>query len=66
MKKIKVTIHKDGTQHVEALNAVGEDCRDLTRALEDRLGRQEGERALKPEYYQEEPVVETDLEIEGA
>ena len=66
MKKIKVTIHKDGTQHVEVLNGAGEDCTEFTSVLEGRLGKQEGERVLKPEYYEEEHVVETDREIEGA
>ena len=66
MKKIKVTIHKDGAQHVEVLNAVGESCEDLTRTLEQRLGKQEGERVLKPEHHEEEHIVETGRETEGA
>lgn len=65
MRKIKVTIHKDGTQHVEVLNGNGESCLDLTRALENRLGKPEGERVYKQEYHETEQVVETDHEIEG-
>jgi len=44
----------------------GESCEDLTRTLERRLGKQEGERTLKAEYYEEEDILETDREIEGA
>ena len=66
MKKIKVTIHKDGTQHVEALNDGGEHCLEFTKALEDRLGKPEGERVYKDEYYEEVHEVETDHETEGA
>jgi hypothetical protein len=64
MRKIKITLHKDGTQKVEVLGAVGEECVELTRQLEQRLGAPEGERVLKPEYYEEEPVVEHVREVE--
>lgn len=49
MKKIKITIHKDGTQKVEVLGAVGEECVQFTKELERRLGTPLGERELKPE-----------------
>ena len=64
MRKIKITIHKDGTQKVEVIGAAGADCVELTRPLEERLGAQQGERELKPEYYEAEPVVEQDIEVE--
>lgn len=50
MRKIKVTLKPDGTQVIEVFGASGPDCLDLTRPLEQRLGRPSGERALKPEY----------------
>ncbi len=65
MAKIKVTLHKDGTQKIEVLNASGEDCVKLTAPLERRLGGQVGEREFKPEYHEREAVVETDREHEG-
>jgi hypothetical protein len=64
MRKIKVTLHRDGTQKIEALGAEGESCLELTRALERRLGVQQGERTLKDGYYEEEPVEETEREEE--
>ena len=64
MKKIRITIRKDGTQKVEALGVVGEDCLELTRSLEKRLGEVEGERVLKPEYEMDEQEYEQDREYE--
>jgi hypothetical protein len=64
MKKIKITLHKDGTQKVEVLGAVGEQCVEFTRALEHRLGDQVGERVRKPEYEQTEAEVEPERERE--
>lgn len=64
MKKIKITLHKDGTQKIEVIGAVGENCLEFTRDLEQRLGIQEEERVLKPEFQQTEPEVEKDREVE--
>jgi hypothetical protein len=64
MKKIKITLHKDGTQKVEALGAVGSECVEFTRELERRLGVPQGERHLKPEYHETESEVERDHEVE--
>jgi hypothetical protein len=64
MKKIKITLHKDGTQKVEVLGAVGSECVEFTRELERRLGVPEGERQLKPEYHETEAEVERDHEVE--
>lgn len=60
MKKMKITIHKDGTQKVEVLGAVGEECVELTRELEERLGPRE----LKPEYHESESETEQDYEVD--
>ena len=58
MKKIKFTIPKNGPTKVEALGVTGDDCLELTRAYEKRLGIQSGERELKPEYHEEVSEVE--------
>jgi Protein of unknown function (DUF2997) len=49
MKRIKITIAKDGTQRVEVLGAQGTECIKFTEKLEQRLGVPVGERTLKPE-----------------
>jgi hypothetical protein len=64
MKKIKITIHKDGTQKVEVLGAVGGDCVQFTQELEKRLGSPIGERELKAEYYESETETEQDYEVD--
>ena len=64
MNKIKITLHRDGTQKVEVLEAAGPECVELTRELEQRLGTQLGERALKPEYRETEQEIEHDCEYE--
>ena len=64
MKKMKITIRKDGTQKVEVLGAVGPECVEFTRQLESRLGTQLGERELKPEYHDTETETERDREYE--
>ncbi len=64
MKKVKITIRKDGTQKVEALGVVGEGCEELTRSFEQRLGEVEGERVYKPEYEMTEEEHEQTREYE--
>ncbi|NWG11925.1 MAG: DUF2997 domain-containing protein [Acidobacteria bacterium] len=64
MKKIKITIHRDGTQKLEVLGAGGAECLEFTRQLEKRLGAQEGERVLKPEYHEAERQTERDREVD--
>lgn len=65
MKKMKITIRKDGTQQIEVLGATGEECVEFTRQLEQRLGVQDGERELKPEYCEVETEVEREREGES-
>lgn len=65
MKKIKITLRKDGTQKVEALGVVGESCLELTKALENRLGVEAGERTLKPEFEIESTEIESESEREA-
>ena len=57
MKKMKITLRKDGTQKIEVLNAVGDECLAFTRELEARLGAPAGERELKPEYHESDTEV---------
>ena len=38
MKKIKITLFKDGTEKLEVLGASGDDCLKFTKELEERLG----------------------------
>ena len=64
MKKIKITLHKDGTQKVEVLGAIGAECVEFTKELEKRLGAPIGERELKPEYEMTEPEIERQREHE--
>ncbi|MCH2376530.1 MAG: DUF2997 domain-containing protein [Planctomycetes bacterium] len=54
MKKIKITIQKDGTQKIEVLGAEGDECVEFTEELEKRLGKTVGERVLKPEFEEGE------------
>jgi len=65
MKKIQITLHKDGTQKVEVLGAVGAECVEFTRELEKRLGKAIGERVHKPEYDITEQEIERQHETEG-
>lgn len=64
MRKIKITLHKDGTQKVEVLGATGPECIQFTSELEQRLGRPIGERTLKPEYEETELDIETERDRE--
>ena len=66
MKKIKITLHPDGTQKIEVLGAVGDSCVEFTHELEERLGKPLGERELNPEYELDEQEYEgeTDYEID--
>lgn len=58
MRKIRVTIARDGTQRIEVLDSAGPDCVDFTRDLERRLGKPRGERTLKPEHSAESDATE--------
>lgn len=58
MKKMKITLHKDGSQKIEVLGAAGDGCLEFTQEMERRLGEMEGAREFKPEYEKAESVVE--------
>ena len=64
MKKITITLHKDGTQKMEVTGARGQACTEFTSELEKRLGQVE-DRQLKPEYHgdEHEPEQEGQYEV---
>ena len=64
MKKVKITLHKDGTQKVEVVGATGPECVQFTQQLEKRLGAPLGERELKPEYHETESETERQHEVD--
>lgn len=64
MKKIKITLHKDGTQKLEVLGASGSECVEFTRELENRLGKPLGARQLKPEHDETQAEIQRDREVE--
>jgi hypothetical protein len=62
MKKMKITLRKDGTQKIEVLGASGDSCLEFTREMERRLGSQTGQRELKPEFAEDEHEAERERE----
>lgn len=56
MKKMRITLHKDGTQTIEVFGAKGSDCIEFSKHLEERLGTPARERVLKAEFYESETV----------
>ncbi len=64
VKKIRITLLKDGTQKIEVLGAAGDACLTFTKELEKRLGSVEGERTLKPEFHEAAPEIEGESELE--
>ena len=51
-KTIKISIKQDGTVTEEVTGAVSNQCEQLTKLIEDRLG-DVTQRLHKPEYYQQ-------------
>ena len=66
MKKIKITIRKDGSHDIDVIDAEGDECLAFTRPLEERLGTLAGERTLKSEYADEPREEDVDEEREDA
>ena len=60
-KTIKFSIKQDGTVTEEVTGAVSNECEQLTKLIEDRLGTVT-QRLHKPEYYQQ--LVEEEEYIE--
>ena len=55
---IKFTIKQDGTVTEEVIGAVGNECENLTRNIEEKLGVVQTVEH-KPEYYQTVTIEET-------
>ena len=54
-QSIKFTIRQDGTISEEVLGAIGNECQDITKSIEETLGNVTYVET-KPEYYQQENV----------
>ena len=52
---IKFTIRQDGTVAEEVFGVIGNECQDLTKTIEEKLGNVTYVET-KPEYYQQENV----------
>ena len=59
---IKFIIKQDGTVTEEVIGAVGNECENLTRNIEEKLGvAQRVEH--KPEYYQQKQTTEENVSL---
>ena len=54
-QKLKFSIRQDGTVSEEVFGTVGNECENLTRSIEEKLGNVTYVEP-KPEYYQQENV----------
>ena len=52
---LKFTIRQDGLVTEEVFGAVGNECQDITKSIEEKLGNVTYVET-KPEYYQQENV----------
>ena len=57
-QSIKFVIKQDGTVTEEVMGAVGKECENLTRTIEEKLGVVQTVEH-KPEYYQTVTIEET-------
>lgn len=51
-QELEITILKDGNIDISVNNAVGKECVDMTKSLEEALGNVI-KKTFKPEYYQD-------------
>ena len=54
-KTLKFTIRQDGTVTEEVIGAVGNECQEITKSLEEKLGVVEN-RKYKTEHYLHQPI----------
>ena len=59
---IKFTIRQDGTVTEEVMGVVGNDCENLTKRIEERLGVVERVEH-KSEYYEQKQTTEEDVTL---
>ena len=52
-QQIKFTIRQDGLVSEEVFGAIGNECQDITKSIEEKLGNVTYIET-KPEYYQQE------------
>ena len=60
---IKFTIRQDGTVTEEVMGVVGNECENLTKRIEERLGVVERVE-YKPEYYEQKQTTEEDVTLQ--
>ena len=60
MQELEITIGTDGRVVVHVQGAQGQECTELTKALEQAVGTVE-DRTYSPEYYEEPVVEQTDV-----
>ena len=61
-KMIKYTIKQDGSVIEEVIGAVGNECENLTRNIEEKLGVVQRVEH-KPEYYQQKQTTEENVSL---
>ena len=61
-QSIKFTIKQDGTVTEEVIGAVGNECKNLTKNIEDKLGVVQRVEH-KPEYYQQKQTIEDHVSL---
>ena len=59
---IKFTVRQDGTVTEEVMGVVGNDCENLTKRIEERLGVVERVEH-KPSYYEQNQTTEENVSI---
>ena len=61
-QSIKFTIKQDGTVTEEVIGAVGNECENLTKNIEDKLGVVQRVEH-KPEYYEQKQTIEDHVSL---
>ena len=59
---IKFTIKQDGTVTEEVIGVVGNECENLTKNIEEKLGVVQRVEH-KPEYYQQKQTIEENVSL---
>ena len=59
---IKFTVRQDGTVTEEVMGVVGNDCQNLTKKIEDRLGVVESVE-YKQEYYEQKQTTKDHVSL---
>ena len=60
---IKFNIRQDGTVTEEVMGTVGNECENLTKRIEERLGTVQSVEH-KPEYYEQKQTTEEDVTLQ--